>query len=288
MKDGFLFIDKQADWTSRDVCNKASHILNIKKVGHTGTLDPFATGLLIVAFGNASKAIPFLEDMDKTYIAELTLGKKTNTADLTGEIIEEKPFDHVTKELIKETITKFLGEQEQVPPMTSAIHVNGQKLYELAHKGIEIDRKPRKITVHEISLISFVDDKIIFSAKVSKGTYLRTLGEDIANALGTVGYLSALRRVKIHNYSLQNSKVLPDIKEVDLIPIDVVLKDIMERICVEEPLITKIKNGVTLAKKDLPNFEKDTLIFVNKITDEPLAIYKTDGNMVKCVRGLWA
>lgn len=288
MKDGFLLIDKQVDWTSRDICNKASHILNIKKVGHTGTLDPFATGLLIVAFGNASKAIPFLEDMDKTYVAELTLGKKTNTADLTGEVIEEKPFDHVTKELIKDTLPKFLGEQEQVPPMTSAIHVDGKKLYELAHKGIEIERKARKIYIYEISLISFNDDKIIFSAKVSKGTYLRTLGEDIANALGTVGHLTALRRVKIHNFSLQNAKIIPDIKEEDLIPIDEILKDIMDRVLVEEPFISKIKNGVSFKQNDIKMSNKDTVIFVNKLTNEPLAIYKLDGKEYKCVRGLWA
>ena len=288
MKDGFLFIDKQVDWTSRDICNKASHILNIKKVGHTGTLDPFATGLLILAFGSASKAIPFLEELNKTYIAELSLGKKTNTGDLTGEIIEEKPVTSFEKEFIKDTLNSFLGESEQIPPMTSAIHVNGKKLYELAHKGIEIERKPRKITVFEISLISYEDDKIIFSAKVSKGTYLRTLGEDIATRLGTVGHLSALRRVKIANYSIQNAKTIDQISEQDLIPIDEILGQVMDKIFVDSSDTSKIKNGVSFNKNEFGLIKTENVIFVDRETKLPLAIYHLDGDKLTCLRGLWS
>lgn len=288
MKDGFLFIDKQVDWTSRDICNKASHVLNIKKVGHTGTLDPFATGLLILAFGSASKAIPFLEELNKTYIAELSLGKKTNTGDLTGEIIEEKPLISLEKEFIKDTLNSFLGESEQIPPMTSAIHVNGKKLYELAHKGIEIERKPRKITVFEISLISYEDDKIIFSAKVSKGTYLRTLGEDIATRLGTVGHLSALRRVKIANYSIQNAKTIDQISEQDLIPIDEILGQVMDKIFVDSSKTSKIKNGVSFNKNEFGLIKTENVIFVDRETKLPLAIYHLDGDKLTCLRGLWS
>ena len=288
MKDGFLFIDKQVDWTSRDICNKASHILNIKKVGHTGTLDPFATGLLILAFGSASKAIPFLEELNKTYIAELSFGKKTNTGDLTGEIIEEKPIISLEKEFIKDTLNSFLGESEQIPPMTSAIHVNGKKLYELAHKGIEIERKPRKITVFEISLISYEDDKIIFSAKVSKGTYLRTLGEDIATRLGTVGHLSALRRVKIANYSIQNAKTIDQISEQDLIPIDEILGQVMDKIFVDSSNTSKIKNGVSFNKNEFGLIKTENVIFVDRETKLPLAIYRLDGDKLTCLRGLWS
>lgn len=288
MKDGFLFIDKQVDWTSRDICNKASHVLNSKKVGHTGTLDPFATGLLILAFGSASKAIPFLEELNKTYIAELSLGKKTNTGDLTGEIIEEKPVISLEKEFIKDTLYSFLGESEQIPPMTSAIHVNGKKLYELAHKGIEIERKPRKITVFEISLISYEDDKIIFSAKVSKGTYLRTLGEDIATRLGTVGHLSALRRVKIANYSIQNAKTIDKISEQDLIPIDEILGQVMDKIFVDSSKTSKIKNGVSFNKNEFGLIKTENVIFVDRETKLPLAIYHLDGDKLTCLRGLWS
>lgn len=288
MKDGFLFIDKQVDWTSRDICNKASHILNIKKVGHTGTLDPFATGLLILAFGSASKAIPFLEELNKTYIAELSLGKKTNTGDLTGEVIEERPSISLEKEFIKETLNSFLGELEQIPPMTSAIHVNGKKLYELAHKGIEIDRKPRKINVFEISLISYEDDKIIFSAKVSKGTYLRTLGEDIAARLGTVGHLTALRRVKIANYSIQNAKTIDQISEADLIPIDEILGQVMDKIFVDSSKTSKIKNGVSFNKNEFGPIKTENVIFVDIETKLPLAIYHLEGDKLACLRGLWS
>ena len=288
MKNGFLFIDKEIDWTSRDVCNKVSHLLMNKKVGHTGTLDPFATGLLIVAVGNASKAIPFLEELNKTYIAELTLGIKTNTGDLTGQVVEEKQVPNITKDTIKQVLNSFLGDQLQVPPMTSAVHVNGQKLYKLAHKGIEIEREARKIHIYEIQLISYVDNKIIFSAKVSKGTYLRTLGEDIAVKLNTVGHLSALRRTKIGEFNLENSKKVNEISDSDLIQIDELLKEQMDRVLVNEPIISKIKNGMPLRKKDFVNCKKDSIIFVNSNTNEPLAIYKLDGDCYKCLRGLWA
>ena len=288
MKDGFLFIDKQVDWTSRDICNKASHLLGIKKVGHSGTLDPFATGLLILVFGNASKAIPYLEELDKTYIAELCLGKKTSTADLTGEVIKEASYDHVTKEKVKETVASFIGKQTQIPPMTSAIHVNGQKLYELAHKGIEVERKPRDIEVFEISLLSFEGDKIIFSAKVSKGTYLRTLGEDIAERLGTVGHLTALRRVKIHNYSVTSAKTIDQIDSDSLVSIEQILKEVMDEVFVDETKTVKIKNGVCFSKNELPPVKTNNVLIADAKTREALAIYQFDGEKFVCLRGLWS
>lgn len=288
MKNGFLFIDKSVDWTSRDVCNKISHIFNTKKVGHTGTLDPFATGLLIVALGSASKAIPYLEDLNKTYVAELTLGKKTNTGDLTGEVILEKEVPNLTKEEIKETLSSFLGEQEQIPPMTSAIHVNGKKLYELAHKGIEVERKARKVNIFDISLLSYEDNKIIFSCTVSKGTYIRTLGEDIAEKLNTVGYLTALRRSKIDKYNLEKSKTIDNVNDSDLIPIQDVLSTYMKVVPVDENIIPKIKNGMPIKKEFIGfNLIKD-IIFIDKNTNEALAIYQLDDGVYKCLRGLWS
>ena len=288
MKDGFLFIDKQVDWTSRDICNKASHLLGIKKVGHSGTLDPFATGLLILAFGNASKAIPYLEELDKTYIAELSLGKKTSTADLTGEVIKEASYEGITKEKVKEVLNSFIGKQTQIPPMTSAIHVNGQKLYELAHKGIEVERKPRDIEVFEISLISFEEGKIIFSAKVSKGTYLRTLGEDIADRLGTVGHLTALRRVKIHNYSITQAKTIDQINENSLVSIETILKEVMDEVFVDDTKLVKIKNGVSFNKNELPPVKTNNILISDAKTREALAIYGLQGDKFVCLRGLWS
>lgn len=287
MKDGFLLIDKEVDWTSRDVCNKASHILETKKVGHTGTLDPFATGLLVVAVGKASKFIPFLEDLDKTYVAELTLGVKTNTADLTGDVIEEKSYSHVTKEMINEALKTFLGVQNQVPPMTSAISVNGQKLYKLAHKGIEIERKAREITVYELNLHTFKDNKVIFSCRVSKGTYIRTLGEDIAEKLGTVGHLSALRRIKISNFSVNSACKILDVSEDKIMTIENIAKDIMEIVEVNATYKQKIMNGVSFNKSFFTNSNAKQILLVEKDNRNPLAIYELDGEKYKCMRGLW-
>lgn len=287
MKDGFLFIDKPVDWTSRDVCNKISHLLNTKKVGHTGTLDPFATGLLIVAIGSASKFIPFLEDLDKTYIAELQLGTKTNTADKTGEIIEEKPIPSFVKEDIEKVFESFIGESMQIPPMTSAIHVDGKKLYELAHKGIEIERKPRKINIHELKLISFENDKIVFLATVSKGTYIRTLGEDIANKLGTVGHLTELRRTRISKYLINDAITIEKVNEKEIIPISVIADKVMKIVEIDITYISKVKNGVSFEKSKINNSGEDIILLIDKISKDPLAIYKLENGMYKCLRGLW-
>ena len=191
--DGLILIDKERNWTSRDVCNVCQKKFNTKKVGHTGTLDPFATGLLVVTINKANKICQFLDDFPKTYIASLKLGEKTTTLDLTGEIICSKnPSEH-TKEEIIEVLNSFLGEIEQIPPMTSAIHYKGRKLYEYAHEGIDVEREARKVNIYDISLLDYQDDTIVFSATVSKGTYIRVLGEDIASKLNiSTGFLSRI------------------------------------------------------------------------------------------------
>ena len=172
--------------------------------------------------------------------------------------------------------------------MTSAIHVNGQKLYELAHKGIEIERKARNIEVFELNLISFEDNKVIFSARVSKGTYLRTLGEDIAERLGTVGHLTALRRVKIHNYSITSAKTIDQINEEDLISIEKILSQVMDEVFVDETKSSKIKNGVSFTKNEFPPTKSENVLLVDAKTKEALAIYRFDGEKFVCLRGLWS
>ena len=222
--NGYLLIDKSKDWTSRDVCNKVQHFFHEKKVGHSGTLDPFATGLLIVCLGSATKTIPLWEEADKEYLAELKLGNKTDTGDETGNIIDSGPVANITTNMIKEIFLSLLGESEQVPPMTSAVHVNGRKLYTYFHQGREIERKPRKIDIKSCDLVSFFDNTIVFKCRVSKGTYLRTLGETIADKLGTVGYLSNLQRTKIGDVGLERSIPLDQLNELSIISVEEMLK----------------------------------------------------------------
>ena len=280
MKTGSLLIDKRIGVTSRQEVNFISKKFAIKKAGHIGTLDPFADGLLIVLLGSSTKISPFLEVMDKEYIATLKLGKKTDSGDLTGNIIEEQDIPLLCKEKINEVLKSFLGKQSQVPPMYSALKVNGKELYKYAREGIEIERKRREIEIYSIDLISFNDNEIIFKAHVSKGTYIRTLGEDIAEKLGTVGHLVKLTRSKIGPYSLENAKNSENVNEDDLIPISKMLS-YMESITLDEKDAKKALNGMTL-KLD----SKADLLLIKDISDV-IAIYKKQSNGVySCLRGL--
>ena len=211
MDDGLLLIDKEEGVTSRYVDNAIQRLFHTRKVGHLGTLDPFATGLLIVAVNKATKYLQFLPDEEKTYQARLILGKKTATGDKTGEVIDECDVPNLDQTRIQDVLSSFLGESTQIPPMTSAIKIDGVALYKLAHKGKEIERQPRLVSIHEISLLHYEGNIIDFRAKVSKGTYIRTLGEDIASALGTVGYLESLRRLEVGNITLEGAKKLSEV-----------------------------------------------------------------------------
>ena len=195
--NGFFLIDKKEGWTSRDVVTKISHIFHVKKVGHSGTLDPFATGLLVVSIGNATKTNICLDGLDKEYIATLKLGGRTLSGDKTNDILEEKPIKTPTKEKIEEVFKSMLGPQKQVPPMVSSVRYKGQKLYHLALQGIEVERPARDINIYELELLYNTEDTITFRAKVSKGTYIRALGEEIAEKLGNLGYLISLRRTMV-------------------------------------------------------------------------------------------
>lgn len=217
--DGIILVDKEKDWTSQDVCSKLKRVLNCKKVGHTGTLDPFATGLLVVTVNQATKISQFIEPLNKSYVAILNLGEKKSSGDITGETIETCKIPLLNEEKIKEVLLSFLGKQEQIPPMTSAIKIDGVKLYKLAHEGQEIERKPRQIEVFDIKLLSFDEKTITFALDVSKGTYIRTLGEAIAEKLGTCGYLSELRRTKVGKYLLKDALKVGEINESKIIPL---------------------------------------------------------------------
>ena len=281
--DGLILINKEQDWTSRDVCNVCQKRFSTKKVGHTGTLDPFATGLLVVTINKANKICQFMDDFPKTYVATLSLGKATDTLDLTGNVVLEKEVNEFSKEYVEEVLNSFKGEIEQIPPMTSAIHYKGRKLYELHYEGISVEREARKVYIHEIKLIEFKDNLITFECQVSKGTYVRVLGEQIAEKLNTVGHLIALQRTKIGNFSIENAIKINDVnKDYPLINIGEALS-FLPTYTVDEEMIKKVKNGVKLYLNDI----NDELVYIKDIHDTPLAIYIKENGCYVCKRGLW-
>lgn len=212
--NGILIVDKKIGETSFDVIRDVRKKYNMKKVGHTGTLDPMATGVLPILLGDATKLSDFLMDHDKEYEAILKLGKKTNTGDSEGEVIEEGKIPKLETSEIEEVLKEFLGTSMQTPPMYSAIKVNGKKLYEYARAGEEIERNKRKIEIFKIELISYKDDEIEYKVNCSKGTYIRTLCEDISEKLGTVGYMKSLRRTRVGEFSLEDTGKIFSIEDV--------------------------------------------------------------------------
>ena len=280
MISGTLLIDKEKGLTSRQEVNNISKLLGEKKAGHIGTIDPFADGLLIVLLGKATKISPFLEGMDKTYMATLKLGEATDSGDLTGNVISKEKVPALNKESIENIFKQFLGKQKQIPPMYSAIKVDGQELYKYARKGEEIERKERDIVIYELKLLSFKNDEIIFVTRVSKGTYIRTLGEDIAKKMGTVGHLTSLTRLAVGPFSLENAVKGKDASVDKLISTEKMLS-FMPSLDVDEELARRALNGMHFR---LP--VKDDLILL-KDKDGAIAIYKKEPSGVySCVRGL--
>lgn len=223
--DGIIIIDKPKGYTSHDVVNVVRKNLKTTKVGHTGTLDPNATGVLPVLIGKATKISKYLIEHDKTYIAELTLGKKSSTGDIEGEIIEEKEVPNLSEEQIKNTLASFLGKQMQTPPIYSSIKINGKKAYEYARSGQTVEIPSREIEITEISLLSFEKDSIIFKVSCSKGTYIRVLCEDIAKKLGTVGLMQNLRRTRVDKFDIKDACLLENLDKAKIISIEECFKD---------------------------------------------------------------
>ena len=205
MANGILIIDKPAGWTSMDVCAKLRGKFHEKRVGHGGTLDPMATGVLPVFLGRATRAVEFAAEGDKEYVAGLRLGLVTNTQDITGETLEERAAG-VTVEELRAVLPRFTGPIQQIPPMYSAIKKDGKKLYELARKGVEVERKPRPVTIHSLAVEGEGGPgEYILRVNCSKGTYVRTLCHDIGQALGCGGCMSSLRRTMAAGYTLADS-----------------------------------------------------------------------------------
>ena len=209
--NGILLIDKSADWTSSDVIAKLRGVLHERRIGHSGTLDPLATGLLVVFVGRATRAVEFAESQDKQYRASLRLGLATDTQDITGHRISGEERD-VSAEELERVLVSFRGELEQLPPMYSAIKVGGKKLYEIARRGGEVERRPRKVTVSELKLLGREDEDFVLQITCSKGTYVRTLCHDIGMALGCGGCMSALRRLRAGSFSLDGAYRLEEVQ----------------------------------------------------------------------------
>lgn len=247
MPNGILIIDKPADWTSMDVCAKLRGIFHEKRVGHAGTLDPMATGVLPVFLGRATRAVEFAEQTGKEYLAGLRLGLVTDTQDVTGRVLEERPVTCAPAE-VEAALAAFRGEILQVPPMYSAVKIGGKKLYELARKGREVERKPRPVTIHALELLERTGaGDYLLRVRCSKGTYVRTLCHDIGAALGCGGCMSALRRTEAAGFSLAEAVPLEALLDAPdpaalLRPVDAYFFR-YPAVTVEGTALRKAKNG---------------------------------------------
>jgi len=257
MITGILNVYKPKGMTSHDVVSFVRRTLKMKRVGHTGTLDPEATGVLPVLIGNATKLSDIIMADEKKYCAKVVLGIKTDTDDLTGTIIEKREVS-VTKEQVINAAKSFTGDIEQIPPMYSAIKVDGQKLYKLARKGIEIERKPRRVTIHKIDVYDFCGEEFCMDVHCGKGTYIRSLCRDIGEKLGTCASMGELERTMSGVFTKENSHTLEEIEKAQasgaidnlIIKPDEVLLD-FKKICVNCDNAVKIKNGIRLRPKQL-------------------------------------
>ncbi len=211
MLNGIIIIHKEAGFTSHDVVAKMRGICRQKKIGHTGTLDPQATGVLPVCLGSGTKLCDMLTDKDKEYVAELLLGVETDTQDTTGTILQERPVE-VTEEEVREAILGFRGAYQQVPPMYSALKVDGKKLYELARAGKEVERKAREVFVHEIEILEMALPVVKLRVACSKGTYIRTLCADIGEKLGCGGCMKSLQRTRVGTFALEKAVTLSQLE----------------------------------------------------------------------------
>ncbi len=210
--NGIVIVDKPQEWTSQDVTARLRRVFNTRRIGHGGTLDPMATGVLPVFVGRATRGVEFFEHAEKTYETVLRLGMTTDTEDVTGTVLTEREVD-MTPEKVEAVLETFRGEILQVPPMYSALKVNGQKLCDLARKGKEVERKPRPITIHELTLLETGENTLHLRVRCSKGTYIRTLCKDIGEALGCGGCMAELRRVSAGEYTIEEAVPLQTLLE---------------------------------------------------------------------------
>ena len=247
--DGLAVIDKEAGWTSHDVVAKARGVLGTRKVGHAGTLDPDATGVLLLGVGRATRLLRFLTPLPKQYVGELVLGAETTTLDAAGEVTAVYDMSGVTPEQVAEAASGFVGDIMQVPPMVSAVKVGGRRLYELARKGLEVEREARPVSVHELAVSPIDPDAGVYRIEVScsSGTYIRSLAADIGSALGGGGHLRALRRTAIGSFAVDEAR---PVNAPALLSMAEALRDYPE-VTVDESLGRRVGSGQVMAADEL-------------------------------------
>lgn len=277
-----LYVNKPSGMTSFDVCYRLRKVLGTKKIGHTGTLDPLASGVMIILFDKATKANQFLVTDNKEYIVKVKLGIETDTLDIDGNVIKESPYTLPEKEKIIEVLNSFLGQSKQTVPLTSAISVNGKRLYQYQREGKEVELPIRDINVYEIELLEMFDDGFSFRAKVSSGTYIRALGRDILKKLDQIGTLESLVRTAVDEIKIDMCDDLSEIEKGNYS-----VHDLYDLLSSKYPVVdyentADIMNGKKII---LTNREERVLIVHD---NEALAVYdRNDDGTYSCTRGLW-
>lgn len=289
MLNGIIVIDKPQEWTSMDVCAKLRGIFREKRIGHAGTLDPMATGVLPVFVGRATRAVEFAGEGEKEYVAGLRLGLVTNTQDTSGETLEEHPVS-VTEEALEGVLEQFRGEIDQVPPMYSAIKIGGKKLYELARKGREVERPARRVTIHSLTLESR-EGEADFTLRVrcSKGTYVRTLCHDIGRALGCGGCMSSLRRTMAAGFTLEDAVKLDEVQQAQdpealLLSVDAYFSG-RPVLILKPELEKKVRNGMTVILPQTPGVSGECRVYGE--SGEFLALGKISGKKLETIKSFF-
>ena len=284
--NGIVIVNKPQGWTSQDVTARLRRVFGTRRIGHGGTLDPMATGVLPVFVGRATRGVEFFEHAEKTYEATLRLGIATDTEDITGTVLVERPVD-VTREQFEKTLENFRGEILQVPPMYSALKINGQKLCDLARKGKEVERQPRPITIYKLECLAFDGVTAKLLVHCSKGTYIRTLCKDIGESLGCGGCMEALCRVTAGEYTLEGSVALEELLETEnpeqyLRPVDSMFTN-LERVNLTENQEKRCRNGnsfsISLAEGTYRAYGKN---------DEFLMLAKVENGVMSTVKSFFA
>ena len=268
--NGLLIIDKPQGYTSRDVVNVIGSLLNTRKIGHAGTLDPIATGVLVIAVGNALKILEFINEKDKEYIATIKLGIETNTLDISGEITNKKDFYYLDLAKLQEVINSFKGKYNQTVPLYSSVKVGGQRLYKYAREKIEVELPKREVEIFDIELLEYNHDEFKIKARVSKGTYIRSLIRDIGEKIGIPCTMKELRRTRQGIFTIDDAVTIEQVEKgkIKYLPIELALDDIVF-VEADEYLERRIKNGAILN-----NFYAERIVGFKNRKNEIIAIYQ--------------
>lgn len=269
--NGILIVDKPQGYTSRDVVNIIGNILNTKKVGHAGTLDPIATGVLVVAVGTGLKILEFINERDKEYIATVKVGIETKTLDITGEVVKKQDNYFLDTAKLQEVINSFKGRYEQTVPLYSSVKVGGQRLYKYARENTPVELPKREVEIYDIELLDYSHKEFTFKTTVSKGTYIRSLIRDIGEKMGIPCTMKELRRTRQGNFNIEDATTIEKIEngKINPIPLDKALKE-LPFIEADEYLERRIKNGAILN-----NYYTDKMIAFKNKSNEVIAIYET-------------